>query len=90
MKKFGRMINQAQLKNYRRRPICKCGYQVPRDHDEVVFIDDKNGNTKWQDSEKLEMDQLLEYDTFQDLGLGAPIPEGYKKIPCAVPWIAPS
>ena len=43
VKKFGRMINQAKLKNYRRRPVYKYGYQVPRDHEEAVFIDEKNG-----------------------------------------------
>ena len=26
--------------------------------------------------------QLFEYDTFDDLGLGVAVPEGYKKIPC--------
>ena len=82
MKKFGRMINQARLRNYRRRPVYKYGYQVPRDHDEAVFIDEKNGDTKWQDSENLERKQVEEYETFRDLGLGAPIPEGYQKIPC--------
>ena len=63
MKKFGRMINQAALKNFRNRPIYKYGYQVPRNHAEAVFIDEKNGNTLWQDSEKLEIDQaILELD----------------------------
>ena len=81
-KKFGRMINQTRLKNYRRRPVYKYGYQVPRDHEEAVFIDEKNGNTKWQDSESLEKSQLHEYDTFKDLGKGAAVPEGYQKIPC--------
>ena len=84
MKKFGRMINQARLRNHRRRPVYKYGYQVPRDHEEAVFIDEKNGNTKWQDSEKLELQQLKDYDTFRDLGLGAPTPEGYTKIPCHI------
>jgi len=82
MKKFGRMINQARLKNLRRRPVYKYGYQVPRDHEEAMFIDEKNGNTKWGDSEELEIKQLHHYSTFKDLGLGAPTPEGYQRIPC--------
>jgi hypothetical protein len=81
-KRLSRMVNQRNLKNFRNRPVYKCGYQVPRNHEEAVFIDEKNGNTKWQDSEKLEMAQLFEYKCFEDLGLGAPIPEGYQKIPC--------
>ena len=81
-KKLARMINQARLKNFRNRPVYQYGYQVPRNHEEAMFIDEKNGNTKWRDSEELEMKQLFEYETFEDLGKGAPIPDGYQKIPC--------
>ena len=81
-KKFARMAHQAKLKNFRNKPVYMYGYQVPRNHAEAVFIDEKNGNTKWQDAEKLEISQLNEYDTFKSLGLGAPIPEGHQKIPC--------
>ena len=81
-KRFARMVHQARLKNFRNKPRYKYGFQVPRSHEEAVFIDEKNGNTKWQDSEKLEISQLMEYDTFKSLGLNAPVPEGYKKIPC--------
>ena len=82
MKKFGRLINQTKLRNYRRRPVYKYGIQVPRDHEEAVFIDEKNGNRKWQDAESLEIAQIDEYNTTRDLGLNAPVPEGYTKIPC--------
>jgi hypothetical protein len=81
-KTIARMVNQQRLKNFRNRPVYKYGYQVPRNHAEAMFIDEKNGNTKWRDAEKLEMDQLFEYDTFKDLGKNGPTPEGYKKIPC--------
>ena len=81
-KRLARMIHQAKLKNLWNKPVYKFGYQVPRNHAEAVFIDEKNGNTKWQDAEKLEISQLREYDTFKDLGKGAPIPQGYQKIPC--------
>ena len=84
VKVIARMINQVRLKNYRNRPRYKYGFQVPRDHDEAVMIDEREGNTKWQDSEHLEVSQLYEYDTFQSLGIGAEIPEGYKKIPCHI------
>jgi hypothetical protein len=47
-----------------------------------MFIDNKAGNTKWQDAEKLEISQLFKYDTFRDMGKGTAIPEGYQKIPC--------
>jgi hypothetical protein len=75
------MINQTRLKSNRTRPIYKYGFQVPRNHNEAVKIDEKNWNTLWQDSEELERNQLHEYSTFEDQGLNAPIPEGYTKIP---------
>ncbi len=76
------MVNQAKLKCYRREPFWKFGFLVPRTHEQAVEIDRKNGNTRWQDSEKLEMDQLHEYKTFIDKGKGADAPLGYKKIRC--------
>ena len=81
-KVIGRMLNQTRLKNFRNRPRYKYGFQVPRNHEEAVLIDEREGNRKWQDSEELELKQLFEYDTFEDLGLGTPTPEGFKKIPC--------
>ena len=44
-----------------------------------MMIDAKNGDTRWKDSEDLELKQLFDYDSFQDLGKGAAIPEGYTK-----------
>ena len=82
LKTLARMINQSRLKNLRTRPVYQYGFQVPRNHEEAVFIDERCGNTNWQDAEKLEIKQLLEYDTFKDLGKGTPIPSGYQKIPC--------
>ena len=81
-KKLARMVNQARLKSNRTRPVYKYGFQVPRNHEEAVKIDEKYGNTKWQDAEKLEIKQLFEYEAFKDLGLGAAAPNGYTKIPC--------
>ena len=81
-KTLGRAINQVRLKSYRNRPVYKYGFQVPRDHREAMLIDERDGNDKWAKSEELERSQLFDYETFTDKGLGAPIPEGYKKIPC--------
>ena len=50
------------------------GFLVPRNHDQAVEIDEKNGNTKWQDAEKLELSQLAEYNTFEDKGKGGRVP----------------
>jgi hypothetical protein len=51
-------------------------------HDEAMQFDLKNGNTLWREATDLEMSQLLEYNTFRDLGhkdTASPW-TGYKKI----------
>ena len=79
-KKLLRMANQAKLRSFRTAPKYQYGYQVPRTYSEAVMLDEKAGNTKWQDATKLEMEQLDEYDTFTDHGLDGKPPDGYKKI----------
>jgi hypothetical protein len=49
-------------------------------HQHVVRLNEKAGNTKWQDSTKLELAQLDDYDTFKDYGHSGKPPDGYKKI----------
>ena len=56
------------------------GYQVPRSHEQAMELDMKNGNTKWRNSEILELSQVLGYGTFNDLGKGVRAPAGHKKI----------
>ena len=47
-----------------------------------TYLDRINGNTKWADAEKLEKNQLFEYETFDDRGhkSSSAAPGGYKKI----------
>ena len=79
---LARAINQVRLRNFWNKPVYTCGKQVPRDHCEAMQIDKRNGNSDWADSEKLEMSQLEECDSFMSLGKGAPIPKTHKKITC--------
>jgi hypothetical protein len=83
-KKLSRMLNQAKLRSYRRGPKYMYGVQVPHDHAEAVRLDEKNGNTLYQDAEAVEIQQLKEYDTFHDKGVYSkdrnPTPQGYKMI----------
>lgn len=78
-----RMVNQAKLRSHRLAPVYMFGYQVPRNHQQAVEIDTENGNTKWQDSETLEIRQMqVEYNSFRDLGhksIAKPPPD-YKRI----------
>jgi hypothetical protein len=79
-KKIERLVMQAKLHSYRRNPFWKFGVLVPRTHSQATELDSKNGNTNWQDAEALEIAQLFEYGTFQDLGKDGDAPSGYKKI----------
>ena len=79
-KKLLRMVNQAKLKSFRTAPRYKYGYEVPRDYAHAVELDKRNGNTLWQDSTVLELDQIDSYNAFRDLGKNGKPPEGCKKI----------
>src|SRR5687768_17921135 len=58
----------------------KYGYEVPRDFRHAVEIDERNGNTKWQDATKLELASMEAYQVFKDQGFKAEPPPGYKVI----------
>jgi hypothetical protein len=55
---------------------------VPKNHQEAVKIDKRNGNTKFQDAEKEEIAALNSKECFKNLGKGTETPTGYKKILC--------
>jgi hypothetical protein len=76
------MVNQCCIKATRSAPRYKFGYRIPRNYNEVMQFDLKNGNTLWREATNCEMSRLAEYDTFRDLGHKdtAPPLTGYKKI----------
>ena len=57
----------------------KFGIEVPKNYNDVLRLDQQNGNTMWQDAIKTELDQINSYNTFKDNG--NKIPKGYKRIP---------
>ena len=44
------------------------------------MLNKENGNTPWQDGIRRELDQILSYQTFHDLGKGGSPGADYKKI----------
>jgi hypothetical protein len=42
-----RMVNQSRIKATRNAPRYKFGYRIPRNYDEAMQFDLKNGNTLW-------------------------------------------
>ena len=74
------MANQAKLHSFHTSPKYKYGFEVPRDYEHALWLDQRNGNQNWQTAIALEMTQLDEYNTFKDQGKGGTAPAGYKKI----------
>jgi hypothetical protein len=81
-KKMLRMVNQSHIKATPNAPRYKFSYRIPRNYNEAMQFDLKNGNMLWREATNLEMLQLAEYNTFRDLGHKdtASPPTGYKKI----------
>jgi hypothetical protein len=73
--KLLRTMNQAKLCSYR---TAQCGFEVPKDYQHAVRLDERAVNTKWQDSTKVEMTQLDDYNTFNDYGHPGRPPGKYK------------
>ena len=63
-----RLVKQAKLKSFRISPQYKYGFKVPRNFKEAEKLDKKKDNTKWMDSNKLEHEQLDNYNVFIDKG----------------------
>ena len=79
-KKLIRLLNQAKLQSFRTKLVYMFGHLVPRNHDQAMQLDKKNGNTRWRDAELLELKQIMEYKTFLDKSKRVAIPKGYKRI----------
>ena len=62
--KYERRTRKKKFKNKPKRTM-KYGIQVPRNVKEAILLDEKNGNSYWQDAIKTEMDALIEMDCFQ-------------------------
>ena len=81
-KKFTRLINQAKLRSFNTAPRYKYGFEVPRNYEHALRLDERNKNTRWQDAVILELRQIDEYKAFTDHGhhTKSKPPDGYKKI----------
>ena len=80
-KRIVRLANKAKIHSFRNKPRFKCGFQVARNYDEAMELDQRNGNTLWKEAIDKEFQQIDEYNTFEDMGKGhQPGPE-YKRIP---------
>ena len=81
-KRLIRQANQAKLHSFRTKPMYMYGFQVPRNHEQAMQLDQENGNTRWREAELIEMGQIHEYEALLDKGKGYTPGPGYKKIRC--------
>ena len=72
-----RLINKTKTRPS--TPTYQFGIQVPRNVKEALMLDERNGNTKWNDAMQSEIQSLNEYNTFKDNGK-LKFLEGYKRI----------
>ena len=88
-KQLTRAINQSKIRQVRRSAVYQFGFLIPKDYKQALQLDEQNGNSKWYDTTKLEMDQINEYKVFQDHGKAqydpklrrvSNAPNGYQKI----------
>ena len=88
-KQLTRAINQSKIRQVRRSAVYQFGFLIPKDYNLALQLDEQNGNSKWYDATKLEMDQINEYKVFQDHGKAqydpksrkvSNAPNGYQKI----------
>jgi hypothetical protein len=75
-----RQVNQAKLRSFRTAPKYKYGFEVARDYAHAMKLDAESGTTRWKDATKLELAQIDDYETFEDIGKGGTPPIGFRKI----------
>ena len=79
-KKLIRMAHQAKIQSFRNTPICMYGHLVPRNHQQAIEFDLKEGNNRWLEAEKEELVSMLGKGTFNDHGKDGEPPNKHKKI----------
>jgi hypothetical protein len=75
------MVNQSKLWPYKTCKKYMYGFEISLlGYEYAISLDKLRGNDKRQNATKLEMDQLHEYNTFHDKGIGTTPGEEFKKI----------
>ena len=77
-----RLVKQAKLHSLKYSTRYKYGFEIPKNYKDAECLDRKNGNDDWKDANKLEPEQLIEYDVLIDKGkfAGCRIPRVYQLI----------
>ena len=81
-------MRQVHLNSMKNALRIKFGVRIPRNYAEAMDFDRNNGNTKWAGAEKLELNNLYGYESFECLGSNAPTPLGHTNIRCNIIYYA--
>ena len=68
-KTLNRAINQTKIRQVRRSAVYQFGFLIPRDDKHALELDKLNGNCRWYDATKKELDQINDYKVFNDHGI---------------------
>jgi hypothetical protein len=68
--KKGLLDLPGSIQSFQCAPSYKNGFCVPHNTSEVPIIDTEKGNTQWVSALQLEMDSMMEYMVFKDIGYG--------------------
>ena len=88
-KTLTRAINQTKIRQVRKSATYQFGYLIPRDYKHALELDKLNGNSRWYDATKKELDQINKYKVFINHGRAKydpkskrviNAPQGYQKI----------
>ncbi|GKY94554.1 hypothetical protein MPSEU_000421100 [Mayamaea pseudoterrestris] len=79
-KKFRQMVTAAKRKSKANGVRYKFGVRLPRNYKDAKALDEINGNTLWTDAIRTELNQINDYDTFADQGVGKVMPAPWKRI----------
>ena len=80
-KKLQHMINSAKLKSFCNTVQYMYGAHIPHDTKEALKLDEENRNDNWNKLVRLEIQQLMDYNTFINNDLRTnQIPNDYTKI----------
>ena len=60
------LVKRAKLHSLKYSPRYKCSFEIPKNYKDAERLHRKNNNHDWMDANKLEHEQLREYNLFTD------------------------
>ena len=81
-KKLQHMINAPKMKSFHNTVQYMYSVHIPCNTKKALKLDEENGNDNWKKVIRLEIQQLMDYDTVLKKGLRNQMPNDYTKIRC--------